>query len=48
MANSFKDNMDRLNALRQEALEGGGPERIAKIHEKRPAYGPREDSPAAG
>jgi propionyl-CoA carboxylase beta chain len=34
MANSFKDNMERLNALRQEAHEGGGPERIAKIHEK--------------
>ena len=34
MANSFQDNFDRLNSLRQEALAGGGPEKAAKIHEK--------------
>ena len=34
MANSFKDNLERLNNLRNEALQGGGPERVAKIHEK--------------
>ena len=34
MASSFQDNLDRLNALRAEALAGGGEERIARIHAK--------------
>ncbi len=34
MAHSFEDRLERLNSLRQEALSGGGPEKIAKIHDK--------------
>ncbi len=34
MAHAFDDKLARLNALRQQALEGGGPEKIAKVHAK--------------
>jgi len=34
MAQSFDDKLSRLNELREQALAGGGPERIAKLHEK--------------
>ena len=34
MAHSFDDKLARLDDLRRQALEGGGPEKIAKVHEK--------------
>ena len=34
MTNSFEDKLDRLNELRAQAMAGGGPERVAKIHAK--------------
>ena len=34
MSHSFRENLDRLNALRSEAQAGGGPARIEKIHAK--------------
>ena len=34
MPSSPQDKLDRLNQLRQEALAGGGAEKIAKLHEK--------------
>jgi acetyl-CoA carboxylase carboxyltransferase component len=34
MSQSFEDKLARLDALRREALSGGGPEKIAKIHAK--------------
>jgi acetyl-CoA carboxylase carboxyltransferase component len=32
MSHSFEDKLARLNALRRQTLEGGGPDKIAKIH----------------
>ncbi len=32
MTDSFQDKFERLNELRQEAHEGGGPAKVAKIH----------------
>ena len=34
MTNTFDDNLKRLNDLRDQAMAGGGPERVAKIHAK--------------
>jgi len=34
MSKSFADNLKRLNELRAEAMVGGGPERVEKIHAK--------------
>ncbi len=34
MSSSPQDKLDRLNELRQEALAGGGEEKVARIHEK--------------
>ena len=34
MTNSFEDKLHRLNELRAEALAGGGPDRVAKVHAK--------------
>ncbi|MBU8871528.1 MAG: acyl-CoA carboxylase subunit beta [Gemmatimonadales bacterium] len=34
MSNSQQDKLNHLNELRQQAIEGGGPEKTAKIHEK--------------
>ena len=39
MANSFKDNLERLNNLRNEALQGGGPERVIDVIEARAPEG---------
>ena len=34
MSNSAQDKLKHLNDLREQSLAGGGPERIAKIHDK--------------
>ena len=36
MAQSFDDKLARLNELRGETLAGGGPEKIARLHDIRP------------